>query len=96
VWHWEPVRDSASVKGSVVSTGPPTAVIQHEMEGRRPWALGASGIAVPQHGIEIGIGESQAVWCQAGWAECYRWAVCCAGVMCCVVQDFAVAPSRLR
>jgi hypothetical protein len=66
VWDWIPVRDGPSVKGSVVSTGPPTAVLLwHEMEGGRPWALGASGSAVPQHGVELGLGNGQAVWCQA-------------------------------
>ena len=33
VWDWIPVRDGASVKGSVVSTGPPAAVLRHELEG---------------------------------------------------------------
>ena len=66
VWDWIPVRDGPSVKGSVVSTGPPTAVLLwHEMEGGRPWALGVSGSAVPQHGVELGLGNGQAVWCQA-------------------------------
>jgi hypothetical protein len=33
-WDSVPVGDSASVKGSVISTRPPTAIlIEHEMEG---------------------------------------------------------------
>jgi len=72
VWDWIPVRNGPSVKGSIVSTGPPTAVLRHEMEGGRPRALGASGGAVPQHGVELGHGDGQAVWCQAAWAAGYR------------------------
>jgi len=55
VWHCIPVRNGASVKGSVVSAGPPTAVLRHEMEGGRPWALGASGSSVSHRGVEPGL-----------------------------------------
>ena len=65
------------------------------MEGGRPRALGASGGAVPQHGVELGLGDGQAVWCQAAWAAGYRWAGCCADVMRRVVLDFAIAPCWL-
>ena len=93
VWDWVPVRDGASFKGSVVSTGPPAAVLLgHEIEGRRPWALGTSGSAVPQHGIKLGLGDSQAVWGQAAWMAGYRWARCCADVMRCIVPDLPMAP----
>jgi len=95
VWDCIPVRDGASVKGSVVSTGPPTAVLRHEMEGGRTWALGASDSAVPQHGVELGLGDGQEVWYQAAWAAGYRWSGCCADVMRCVVLDLAVAPCWL-
>ena len=95
VWDWIPVRGGPSFKGSVVFTVPPTAVLRHEVEGGRPRALGASGSAVPQHGVELGLGDGQAVWCQAAWAAGYRWAGCCADVMCCVVLDLAVAPCWL-
>ena len=92
VWYWIPVWDGASVQGSVVSTGPPTAVLLwHEMEGGRPWAFGASGGAILQHGVELGLGNSQTVWCQVAWAAGYRWAGCGADVMCCVVPDLVVA-----
>ena len=51
VWDWIPVGDGAILQGLVVSTGPPTTVLlEHEMEGRRAWALGASGCAILQHG----------------------------------------------
>jgi len=84
VWNWKPVRDGASVQGSVVSTGPPTAVLLwHEMEGGQPWAFGASRGAVPQHGVELGLGDGHAVWCQTAWAAGYRRAGCCTDVMCC-------------
>ena len=33
LWDWVSVRDSASSRGSVISTRPPTAVLGHEMEG---------------------------------------------------------------
>ena len=69
--------------------------LRHEIEGGRQWALGASVIAVPQHGFEFGLGDGQAVWCQAAWAVGYRWAGCCADVMCCVVLDLEVAPCWL-
>jgi len=63
VWDWIPVRDGTSDKSSVVSTGPRNALfLRHEMEGGRPWALVASGSAVPQHGVELGLGDGQAVW----------------------------------
>jgi len=65
------------------------------MEGRRPWAFGVSGGAVPQHGDELDIADSHVVWCQAAWAAGYRWAGCCTHVMCCVVLDLAVAPCWL-
>jgi hypothetical protein len=56
VLDWIPVRNGPRVKGSIVSTGPPTAVpFRHEMEGGRPRALGAFGCAVPQHGVELGL-----------------------------------------
>ena len=35
------------------------------MEGGRPWALGMSGCAVPQHGVEFSLGHGQAVQCKA-------------------------------
>ena len=56
VWDWIPVRNGPSVKGSIVSTGPPTAVLRHEMELGLQWVLGASGSAFPQHGVELGLG----------------------------------------
>jgi len=65
------------------------------MEGGQPRALGASGGVVPQRGVELGLGDGQAVWCQAAWAAGYRWAGCCADVMRCVVLDIAVAPCWL-
>jgi hypothetical protein len=47
MWDQIPVRDGVSVQSSVISTGPPTAVLLgHEMEGGRPWTLGVSGCAV--------------------------------------------------
>jgi hypothetical protein len=95
VWDWIPVRNGPSVKGSIVSTGPPTAVLRHEMEGGRPRALGASGGAAPQHGVRLGFGDGQAFWCQAAWAADYRSDRCCADVMRCVVLDLAVAPCWL-
>jgi len=43
VWDWIPVQDGPGVKGSIVSTGPPTAVLsRYEMEGGRTRALGSS------------------------------------------------------
>jgi len=96
VWYWIPVRDGASVQGSVVSIGPPTVVLLwHEMEGGRPWAFGSSGGAIPQHGVELGLGDGHAVWCQAAWVAGYRWAGCCANVVCCVVPELAVGPCCL-
>jgi len=96
VWDWVPVRDGASVKSSVVSTGPPTTVLLwHEMEGGQPWALGTSGSAVPQHGVELGLGDGQAVWGKAAWVAGYRWAGCCVDVMCRVVADLTMAPCWL-
>jgi len=66
VWDWIPLRDDQCVKGSIFSTEPATAVlIRNEIEGERPRTLGASSVAVPQHGVELDLGEGQAVWCQA-------------------------------
>ena len=78
VWDWIPVMYGLSVKGSVFSTGPPTTVLRYEMEGGRPWALRASGSAISQHGVELGFGYDQVVWCQAACAAGFRWAECCA------------------
>jgi len=48
VWDWIPVQDGPSVKGSIVSTEPPTTVLlRYEMEGGRTRALGSSVGAVP-------------------------------------------------
>jgi len=94
VRDWIPVRDGASVQGSVVSTGPPTAVLLgYEMESGEPWALGASGSAVLQHGVELGLGHSQAVRNKAAWATGYWRPGGCAYVMCGAVAHFAMAPS---
>jgi hypothetical protein len=52
LWDWIPVRNRASVQGSLVSAGSPTAVLLgHELEGGRQWALGASGCTVLQLGV---------------------------------------------
>jgi hypothetical protein len=89
VWDWTLVRDGSSVKGSIVSRVPPTAVLRQEMGDGHPRANGASGGAVPQHGVELGLGDGQDVWCQASWSADYRWAGCCSKVMHCVVLDVA-------
>ena len=70
---WIPVRDGASVQGSIISTWPPTAVLGHEMASGRPWTLGASGCAVLQHGVELGLGHGQAVRFKPAWAAGYWW-----------------------
>jgi len=59
VWDWIPVMDGPCVKSSVVSTRPPTAVLRHEMEVGRQWALGASGSAGPQYGVEIALATAK-------------------------------------
>jgi hypothetical protein len=42
VWDWIFVRDVPRVKVSIVSTGPPTAVLlRHELLGGRPRAIGS-------------------------------------------------------
>ena len=74
VRDWIPLMDGASVQGSVISTGPPTAVLLgHEMESGRPCALGASGCAVLQYGVELGLGHGQAVRFKPAWAAGYWW-----------------------
>ena len=94
VWNWVPVRNGASIECSVVATGSPTAVLLgHEMEGRRPQALGTLGCTVPQHGVEFGLGHGQAVWGKAAWTAGYRRAGCCPDVLCCVVTYSAMVPS---
>ena len=96
VWYWIPVRDCVSVEGSLVSTGPPTVVLLwHEMEVGRQWAFGASSGAVPQHGVDLGLGVGHTVWCQAAWSVGYGWTGFCANVVCCVVPDVAVVPCWL-
>jgi hypothetical protein len=88
VWDWVYVRDGASVKGSVVSTGPPTAVLLgHEMEGGRPWTHGSSGCTVLQHGVQLGLARGQVVRIKAAWAAGYWRAGRCADVMCGVARD---------
>ena len=51
VWNWLPVRNGASIECSLVAIGSPTAVLGHEMEGRRPRYLGASGCSFPQRSM---------------------------------------------
>ena len=97
MWDWIPVRDGASVQGSVVSTGPPTAVLLgHEVEGGRAWAIGASGCAILQHGVELGLGHGQAFGMKVAWAAGYWRAGCCANVMLGVVPHLAIAPCWFR
>jgi len=66
------------------------------MEGGRPWALGASGCAVLQHGVELGLGHGQAVRIKAARAAGYWRAGCCVDMMRGVVPHLAMAPSRFR
>ena len=66
------------------------------MEGGRPWALGASGCAVLQHSVELGLGHDQAVRIKAAWAAGYWRDRCCVDVMRGVVPHLAMAPIRFR
>ena len=66
------------------------------MESGRPWALGASGCTVLQHGVELGLGHGQTVWGKATRAAGYRRAGCCPDVVCSVVPHLAVAPRWFR
>jgi hypothetical protein len=91
-WDWIPVRDGASVQGSIISTGLPTAVLGHEMEGGRQWTLSVSGCAVLQHGVELGLSHGQSVRIKAEWAAGYRRAGCCTYVMCGAVALLTMAP----
>jgi hypothetical protein len=97
MWDWIPVSDGVSVQSLVVSTGPPTAVLLgHEMEGGRPQSLGASGCAVQQHGVELGLGHGQAFRIKAAWAAGYWRAGCCANVVRGVVPHLAMAAGWFR
>ena len=61
VWDWILVRDVTRVKGSIVFTGPPTAVLRrHEMVGGRTRAIGSFDGAFTQHGVELDLGDGQA------------------------------------
>jgi len=96
VWYWIPGRDGARVEGSVDCAGPPNVVLLcHEKEGGRPRTFGAYGGAVPEHGVEHGLGVGHTVWCQAAWSVGYGWTGFCANVVCCVVPDVAVVPCWL-
>jgi hypothetical protein len=82
VWDSVSVRDCESDLGSVISIKSTAVVLLgHEMEGGRPWALGTSGSTVPQHGVEIGLGQSQAVRSKVTWASGNWRAGCCVDVV---------------
>jgi len=72
VWDWIPVRDGLNVKGSVVSTWASNRCPSARDGGRTRRALGVSGSAVPQHGVELWLSDGQVVWCQAAWSAGYR------------------------
>jgi len=94
VWDWVSTRDCASDLVSIISTKSPIAVLLGlEMDGGRPWALDTSSCTVPQHGIELGLGHSQAVRSSVAWATGYWRAECCADVVSGVaVADMWVFP----
>jgi hypothetical protein len=96
VWDLIHVRDGASVQSSIISAGSSTVVLLvHEMEGGRPWTLGASGCAFLQYGFELAFGHCQAVRIKTAWAAVYRWAGRCTYVMFGAVAHLAVAPCWL-
>jgi hypothetical protein len=95
VWDRLPFRNSASVKGSVVSARPPNTVLfRYEMQGGRPCAFGASGCAVLQHGVKLSLGHDQAFRNKAAWAAVYWMAGCCSNVVSGVLQ-FGMSACRL-
>jgi hypothetical protein len=70
------VGNGTRVEGSVIATGtPPVAFLGYDVERRRQGTLGASSCAVPQHGVELGFGDSQLIRCQSPWSAGDRWPV---------------------
>jgi hypothetical protein len=96
VCDWVPVRNGANIQGSVISAGPTTAVLGHEVEGGRPWALGASGCTVLQHGVDLGLGDGQTFRVKAAGAAGYWRPGRCSNVMRRVVPHLAMAPCGLH
>jgi len=60
------------------------------MEGGRPWALGASGCTVLQHGVELGLDHGQAIWGKAARTAGCRRAGCCPDLVCSAVPHLTI------
>ena len=66
-----------------ISIKSPTAVLLgHEMEGGRPWALGTCGCTLPQHAVELVLGQSQEIKGEVAWVPVYWRSGSCAVVVC--------------
>jgi hypothetical protein len=69
------VGNGTGIEGSVIATGtPPVVLFGYDVERRRPRTLGAASCAVPQHGVELGFGDSEPIRCQSPWSAGDRWA----------------------
>jgi hypothetical protein len=86
------VGNGTGVEGSVIATGtPPVVLLGYNVERRRPGTLGAASCAVPQHGVELGFGDSETIWCQSPWSAGDQWARYSPDVVDSIMADFALA-----
>jgi hypothetical protein len=60
------IWNGTGVQRSIVSTRTPTAVLlRHDMKYGGPRTLRAASCAIPQHGVEMGFGDSEQVRCES-------------------------------
>jgi hypothetical protein len=85
------VGNCTGVEGSVIATGtPPVALLGNDVECRRPGTLGAVRCAILQHGVELGLCDSEPIQCQSPLSAGDRWARYSPDVVDSIMADFAL------
>ena len=71
------IRDGPGVEGSVIPARTTYVVLLGgQVEGEKPGPFGATGGAVPQHGVKFGFGDCEPIRSQATWSKGY-WGTWC-------------------
>jgi hypothetical protein len=84
------VGNGTGVEVSVIAEGTPPVVLHgNDVECRRLRTLEAASCAVLQHGVELGYGDSEPIWCQSPWSAGDRWPRCSPDVVDSIMADFA-------
>jgi hypothetical protein len=84
------------VECSVIATGtPPIVLLGYDVEHRRSGTLGAASCAILQHGVELGFGDSEPIWCQLLWLAGDWWARYSPDVVDSIMPDLT-RPARVQ